>query len=93
MTLKRVTGIDGYEAALEYDMWFRAYDRPRKGTPTHSVHIVRPSGQPGRGVLVDIWQGPLTKLIKDAVIGGYIVKVAEVPAEPLQLAFDFAEVA
>jgi hypothetical protein len=76
----RITGLPGYEAIGDFHLWFRTYNSPRKGAPTHSVHILRPNGKPGC-------------FIKDAVAQTYMRKVADVPAEPLQLAFDFAEVA
>jgi hypothetical protein len=89
----RITGLSGYEAIGDHHLWFRAYNSPRKGAPTHSVHILWPTGEPGCFTLSALWQGPLQQLIKDAVAQTYMRKVADAPAEPVQLAFDFAEVA
>ncbi len=84
----RITGLDGYEAALDYHLWFRSYpQRPaRAGGPTHSVHIARPGTEPGCFTLAELWQGPLPKLIRDAVTQGYLRKAAEVePVGQLEL--------
>jgi hypothetical protein len=81
----KVTGLPGYEAIDDFHLWFRTYDSPRKGAPSHSVHILRPNGKPGCFTLAELWQGPLNKLVKDALIGGYMRKVADVPAPPAQL--------
>ncbi len=81
----RITGLDGYEAARNFRLWFKAYDRPPRGGPTHSVHIVLPAPS-GHFTLVELWQGPLNKLIKDAVTQGYLRKAAEVePVGQLEL--------
>ncbi|MDB4873237.1 MAG: hypothetical protein JWL97_4241 [Gemmatimonadales bacterium] len=80
----RVPGLDGYEAAMKYHLWFRAYDNPRPKTPTHSVHILLPTAEPGRYTLAHLWQGSLAKLLKDAIAQGYLTKVPGYVA-PVQL--------
>lgn len=80
---RRVTGIDGYEATQNYHLWFRSYDTSRGMKITHSVHILVAAEEPGCFGLVDLWQGPLSKLISDAVAQGFLRQVAD--TAPVQL--------